>query len=470
MADTLDKLDREKSYWIPSFQYNWTKVGSMMQQSEITASPQEHNQQEESDTCRQSHKDVQIPQQWNAQDLSQWKGWGFVESDLSTNGSVPNPYCRQRFKKTCRRILCVLLLMSFFIAVVAAVGLSVFLTQFGDRFIKQTEDHRHIVLDIPEDVHLSVDQQNVLTKIFCGTVEDLLIKSEFPVTKGLKNCSASILYIENTGSIHIEMHATPVDGYTIKEKILRVLSEKISSNQKNRNEGETTPYIEPESITDGNINIAVTPDIRSPTMLHNIPTDQVTGPETKDTNIFNSTTDEITSTEEPLLSPSTEYVQTSTETLISSLPKLKSTTNSLQATEYTNVVATTLSTESVDYMVTEQITKRPISVKSVTTSPDHLPGDNIHIPVPRKLFNPSINKEHSNLAGNQTPSYIKSSDNGSTKVVESLMAGGMIRLPLKTNSNFRFLFSSNPVASGQVKQSSENGVGVKVVTRRPVNR
>lgn len=43
------------------------------------------------------------------------------------------------------------------------------------------------------DVDLSIHQQNILNKMFCVAVEDLLIKSEFPVTEGLKNCYASIM-------------------------------------------------------------------------------------------------------------------------------------------------------------------------------------------------------------------------------------------------------------------------------------
>lgn len=233
-----------------------------------------------------------------------------------------------------------------------------------------------------------------------------------------------------------------------------------------RNGGGTTPYIEPS--TSERINTASTTNTMSPTMVHDTSTDQVTDLTTEDTNILNSATGKLTTTEEPLLPTSLKYIQTTTVDVLTSLPKLKSTTNSFQTTVYTNVAPTTISTESIDNMSTVSITKQPINIKHVTTSGGNVLGNKFHVLIPRKLFNPSINKLRSNLDSNQTSTHIKSSNNGSTKVVESLMTGGVIRLPLKTNSNFRFLFSSNPVVTGEVKQSS--GVGVEVAVRRPVHR
>ncbi|XP_045201069.2 uncharacterized protein LOC123554787 [Mercenaria mercenaria] len=65
-------------------------------------------------------------------------------------------------------------------------------------------------------------------------------------------------------------------------------------------------------------------------------------------------------------------------------------------------------------------------------------------PVATKLFNPeSINVKDTFVTENGNIEVQNERRNKSPKIVESLMAGGVMKLPFKTNSNFRFLFSSD---------------------------
>lgn len=68
------------------------------------------------------------------------------------------------------------------------------------------------------------------------------------------------------------------------------------------------------------------------------------------------------------------------------------------------------------------------------------------IPVATKLFNPeSLDLNDSNLiSGAINVQEMSTRKDKSPKIVESLMSGGVVKLPFKTNSNFRFLFSSDP--------------------------
>ncbi|XP_060584280.1 uncharacterized protein LOC132740405 [Ruditapes philippinarum] len=366
-----------------------------------------------------------------------------------------------------------------------------------------------------------------LSKIFCSVVKRLLVETDFPVKNGLAGCHASLLFVEHSEDLHIEMHVSPREGYTIKEKILRVLSEGVLRDMMNSlqtneiqtsttvnafptehstlsginfGEYETTTNQQSRVVNDNNIyestpvprrelvnqtGTAALPVLQDTTTEGH--TTSVSGEADNNQNIaadgkeINVDVTILPSNfENPTTLPPIIMPKETEPAIILNSEHLKTyeTSTGMEATTVL-LDETTKIPETTSTTVTVQRSDGPIfktqdsvtdfrSFTSTETPKDKVPWLIEPVPVVTKLFNPvpvdianNIFNGSSRIGLPNIRPPLKQKE--SPKIVESLMAGGVMKLPFKTNSNFRFLFSSDSKMK-PVKQNilSSPGVEIKV--------